>query len=152
MPKPAFQSTAAAPKLRVLASGTLMSLALAASAIGQTDSSASEKSNVLRPYEIFAQSQKQTDSGMTAQASEINRSPSVNAGSSCPTCCTMPVSERTQEDGCYVLANDALDSLPPGPLYWHLYTYPNLAAAFQAKETPTETVVMSFGKAWLETI
>ena len=149
MPKPAFQSTAAAPKLRVFASGTLISLALAASAIGQTGSSAREKNNALRPYEIFAQSQKQTDSAMTAQASEINRSPSVNAGSSCPTCCTMPVSERTQEEGCYVLANDALDSLSPGPLYWHLYTYPNLAAASQAKGTPTETVVMSFGKAWL---
>ena len=71
------------------------------------------------------------------------------AGSSCPSCCAMPVSERTQEEGCYVLANDALDSLPPGPLYWHLYTYPNMAAASQAKKTSTETVTMSFGKAWL---
>jgi len=61
----------------------------------------------------------------------------------------MPVSQRTQEEGCYVLANDALDTLPAGPLYWHLYTYPNMAAASQAKETSTETVVMSFGKAWL---
>jgi hypothetical protein len=39
------------------------------------------------------------------------------ASSSCPSCCTMPVSERTGEEGCYVLANNALDSLPPGPLY-----------------------------------
>jgi mannose-6-phosphate isomerase-like protein (cupin superfamily) len=61
----------------------------------------------------------------------------------------MPVSERTQEDGCYVLANDALDSLPVGPLYWHLYAYPNMAAASQAKKTSTETVATSFGKAWL---
>jgi quercetin dioxygenase-like cupin family protein len=71
------------------------------------------------------------------------------AGSFCPSCCAMPVSERTQEEGCYVLANDALDSLPLGPLYWHLYTYPNMAAASQAKKTSTETVTMSFGKAWL---
>jgi len=61
----------------------------------------------------------------------------------------MPVSERTQDEGCYVLSNDALGSLPPGPLYWYLYTYPNMAAASQAKKTSTETVVMSFGKAWL---
>lgn len=73
----------------------------------------------------------------------------LSAGNSCPSCCTMPASERTREEGCYVLANDALDSLPPGPLYWHLYTYPNMAAASQAKETSTETVVMSFGKVWL---
>src|SRR5690348_14981452 len=61
----------------------------------------------------------------------------------------MPVSERTQEEGCYVLANDALDSLPSGPLYWHLYAYPNKAAASQAKKTSTEAVTMSFGKASL---
>jgi len=73
----------------------------------------------------------------------------LRAGNSCPTCCAMPVSERTQEEGCYVLANDELDSLPSGPLYWHLYTYPNMTAASEAKETSTETVVMSFGKAWL---
>src|SRR5689334_4305780 len=58
----------------------------------------------------------------------------ASAGNSCPSCCAMPVSERTQEEGCYVLANDALDSLPSGPLYWHLYAYPNLAAASQAKK------------------
>ena len=72
-----------------------------------------------------------------------------SATNSCPSCCAMPVSERTQEEGCYVLANDALESLPPGPLYWHLYTYPNIAAASQAKNSSSETVVMSFGKAWL---
>lgn len=75
--------------------------------------------------------------------------PPLSVSSSCPSCCTMSVSERTQEEGCYVLANDALDSLPPGPLYWHLYKYPNTAAASQAKKTSTETVVQSFGKGWL---
>jgi hypothetical protein len=74
---------------------------------------------------------------------------SIQTGNSCPTCCTMRVSDRTREEGCYVLANDELDSLPSGPLYWHLYTYPNMTAASEAKETSTETVVMSFGKAWL---
>lgn len=149
MPKSAFQSTAVAPKLRVLASATLISLALTASAIGQDRLRGKRESNAYRPCEKFAQSQKQTDSGMTAHSSEINRSPSVNAGGSCPSCCTMPVGERTQEEGCYVLANEALDSLPPGPLFWHLYTYPSVAAASEAKGSSSGTVIESFGKVWL---
>lgn len=66
--------------------------------------------------------------GQTNNVATPNRS--LSAG--CPSCCTMSVAERTREEGCYVLANDALESLPQGPLYWHLYTYPNLAAASQA--------------------
>ena len=85
--------------------------------------------------------------GQTNTVSPPNRLPS--SGSPCPSCCTMRVSERTQEEGCYVLANETLDSLPSGPLYWHLYTYPNMATASQAKEIPRAVVTESFGKVWL---
>ncbi|HXR97501.1 MAG TPA: hypothetical protein VN709_06620 [Terriglobales bacterium] len=85
--------------------------------------------------------------GQTNTIAKPNRA--LPAAKSCPSCCTMPVSERTEEEGCYVLANNSLDTLPPGPLYWHLYKYPNIEAASQAKKTSTETVTMSFGTAWL---
>ena len=64
--------------------------------------------------------------------------------------CTMPVSQRTAEVGCYLTATEVLGALQ-GPQSWHLYNYPTRAAAETAKG-PHGTVVESFGKVWLYTI
>ena len=64
-----------------------------------------------------------------------------------PFSCAMPISNRTQEDGCYLLAAQNLSSLPSGPLFWHLYTYPTMEAA--PKGDAMNTVVEAHGKVWL---
>lgn len=63
--------------------------------------------------------------------------------------CETPVSERTAEQGCYLLATETLETLPPGQLFWHLYTYPTRAAAEAAHKASTGTIVESLGKVWL---
>src|SRR6185312_10898442 len=67
-----------------------------------------------------------------------------------PFSCTMPTSERTQQAGCYIIALETLSSLPAAPLFWHIYSYPNLDAARRANEGGgTATAVESLGRAWL---
>lgn len=66
-----------------------------------------------------------------------------------PFSCTMPVSERTQESGCYIIALEALKSLPAKPLFWHIYSYRSLEAAERAKAKGMGTAVESLGRAWL---
>lgn len=66
-----------------------------------------------------------------------------------PFTCTMPVSERTQEAGCYIIALENLKSLPAEPLFWYIYSYPNLEAAKRAERTAVGTAVESLGRAWL---
>lgn len=65
----------------------------------------------------------------------------------------VPVSERAgREFGCFITAREVLGPLPSRPrLYWHLDTYPTLAAAQAAKDA-RGTVVESFGRIWLFTI
>lgn len=65
--------------------------------------------------------------------------------------CNEPVSQRTSEVGCYVSAMQALASIAPGPVYWHLYNYPTRAVA-EADKGANATVVEAFGKIWLYTI
>src|SRR5262245_33447401 len=62
-----------------------------------------------------------------------------------------PVSERTGDIGCWIIANTELPSLAQRPLFWHLYTYSTRAQAESAKG-PQGTVVESFGEVWLFTI
>lgn len=63
--------------------------------------------------------------------------------------CTMPVSERTQEAGCYIIALETLKSLPSKPLFWHIYSYPGIEAARRANGSGVATAVESLGRAWL---
>ena len=65
--------------------------------------------------------------------------------------CDTKVAERTGVAGCYLVASEQLGTLPAGPLFWHLYTYPNLADA-QAHRVPRSTVVESLGQVWLYAI
>jgi len=66
-----------------------------------------------------------------------------------PLSCTIPASQRRQEEGCYITAVEILKTLPKSPLFWHLYTYPTREAAERAKGTSSGTVVESMGKIWL---
>jgi mannose-6-phosphate isomerase-like protein (cupin superfamily) len=50
------------------------------------------------------------------------------------------------------LANQSIDRLPEGPLFWHLYSYATRAAADSARTAEPSTVVEAFGKAWRFTI
>jgi quercetin dioxygenase-like cupin family protein len=62
-----------------------------------------------------------------------------------------PVSERTSEVGCWIIAHDPLGQLAAPQTFWHLDAYPNRAAA-EAAKGPRSTVVESLGKVWLLTI
>jgi quercetin dioxygenase-like cupin family protein len=62
-----------------------------------------------------------------------------------------PVSERTQEIGCWILADDSVGKLTRPQVFWHLDTYPTRSAA-QADKGPQGVIVESFGKIWLMTI
>ena len=62
-----------------------------------------------------------------------------------------PVSERTQQIGCWILADNPVGQLTSPQVFWHLDQYPTRAAA-QADKGPRGVVVESFGKVWLMTI
>src|SRR5579863_2200655 len=62
-----------------------------------------------------------------------------------------PVSERTQQIGCWILADNPVGQLTKPQVYWHLDQYPTPAAA-EADKGPHGTMVESYGKVWLMTI
>src|SRR5258708_40074113 len=62
-----------------------------------------------------------------------------------------PVSERTQEVGCWIMADDPIGQLTKLQVFWHLDGYSTRAAA-QADKGPQGTVIESLGKVWLMTI
>ena len=55
--------------------------------------------------------------------------------------CT-PVSERTQEVGCWIVTDDPLGALTQSAVHWHLDAYPSRAAA-EADKGPNGTVIES---------
>lgn len=61
-----------------------------------------------------------------------------------------PVSERTSEVGCWIIAHQPVGRLP-SESFWHLDVYPTRSAA-EAAKGPRGTVVESLGKVWLLTI
>ena len=62
-----------------------------------------------------------------------------------------PVSERTTEIGCWIIAHEPVGQFNESSVFWHLDAYPTRAAAQGAKGAQG-TVVESFGKVWLLTI
>jgi quercetin dioxygenase-like cupin family protein len=62
-----------------------------------------------------------------------------------------PVTERTGEVGCWIIAHEPIGQLNQSQVFWHLDVYPSRAAAQEAKG-PQGTVVESLGKIWLLTI
>lgn len=61
-----------------------------------------------------------------------------------------PAAQRTQPEGCWILADKPLGKLPAA-VFWTLDQYPTPAAA-EAAATPNAAVVQSLGKTWLFTI
>ena len=62
-----------------------------------------------------------------------------------------PASARTQQVGCWILADNPVGQLTTPQVFWHLDAYPNRLAA-ESDKGPRGTVVESFGKVWLMTI
>jgi quercetin dioxygenase-like cupin family protein len=62
-----------------------------------------------------------------------------------------PVTERTAEKGCWVLADQPVGRLETPQVFWHLDAYATRAAAEKAKG-PRGAVVEALGKAWVLTI
>lgn len=71
---------------------------------------------------------------------------SAQTGGTC-----IPMAERKSEYGCFVHAEEHLQGLPRGPLYWHIDRFASRAAAEAAKEK-NGTVVEILGQVWLFTI
>jgi quercetin dioxygenase-like cupin family protein len=63
----------------------------------------------------------------------------------------LPVSQRTGPVGCWIIAQEPLGPMPDTPIFWHLSTYPDRAAA-EAARSPTATVMEALGQVWLFTI
>jgi quercetin dioxygenase-like cupin family protein len=62
-----------------------------------------------------------------------------------------PASQRTQEVGCWILADDPVGQLKNSPVFWHLDLYSTRSAA-EADKAPRSTIIESLGKLWLLTI
>ena len=62
-----------------------------------------------------------------------------------------PVSERTGEVGCWIMAAVPLGELSRAAVFWHLDSYPSRAAA-EAAKGPHGTVIEALGNVWLFTI
>lgn len=77
--------------------------------------------------------------------------PMVAQGVAVPGDKCKPVSERTQEIGCWILADDSVGPLTKSQVFWHLDTYPTRTAA-EADKGSHGVVVESSGKVWLMTI
>lgn len=62
-----------------------------------------------------------------------------------------PVSERTSEAGCWILAAHPVGRVEQAQVFWYLDVYPSRSEADKAKG-PRGTVVESLGRVWLLTI
>ncbi|HWZ43769.1 MAG TPA: hypothetical protein VNW97_09845 [Candidatus Saccharimonadales bacterium] len=62
-----------------------------------------------------------------------------------------PVSERTTQAGCWILADQPVGTIEQAQVFWYLDVYPTRAEADKAKG-PRGTVAESLGKVWLLTI
>jgi len=62
-----------------------------------------------------------------------------------------PVSQRTGELGCWIVAHESMGQLTQPQVFWHLDVYPTHASA-EAAKGPHGTVVESLGKVWLLSI
>src|SRR3981189_2139737 len=62
-----------------------------------------------------------------------------------------PVSERTGEVGCWIVANVPQGQLSRAAVFWHLDPYPTRTDA-EAAKGPRGTIIEALGKVWLFTI
>jgi hypothetical protein len=62
-----------------------------------------------------------------------------------------PVSERTADVGCWIIANQPVGKMPNPQAFWYLDTYPTRTDG-EAARSSRGVVLESFGKIWLLTI
>ncbi len=62
-----------------------------------------------------------------------------------------PVSQRTGQEGCWILVDQTIGRIDQPQIYWQLDAYPSRVSAEKAK-TSRGTVVEALGKVWLLTI
>jgi quercetin dioxygenase-like cupin family protein len=62
-----------------------------------------------------------------------------------------PISQRTSEVGCWIIAHQPVGQLTAPQAFWHLDIYPSRASA-EAAKGPSGTIVESLGKIWLLTV
>jgi quercetin dioxygenase-like cupin family protein len=108
-------------------------------------SAAQAKSLVLFLSVVGCASSPRTD------VQRANGQRSVDNGAGVQGACETQVSARANDFGCYLITEAPLDPVPPGPVFWYLYSYPTRAAAYGAKTT-NGTVLESFGRIWLMTL
>jgi quercetin dioxygenase-like cupin family protein len=83
---------------------------------------------------------------------QTNTQPSAQSNPKLPTIGNCkPVTERTTEKGCWVLADQPVGRLETTQVFWHLDAYATRAAAEKAKG-PRGAVVYALGKVWVLTI
>jgi quercetin dioxygenase-like cupin family protein len=87
-----------------------------------------------------------------ALAAIAGASPTVSLRAQTDGTCIPIALREGREFGCFITARQELGSLPASPaLYWHLDTYPTVAAA-RVSGDRRSTVVESYGRVWLFTI
>jgi len=62
-----------------------------------------------------------------------------------------PMSQRTQEVGCWIIADDPVGQLEKSPVFWHLDVYATRNKA-EADKGPRSTIFESMDNVWLMTI
>jgi quercetin dioxygenase-like cupin family protein len=75
----------------------------------------------------------------------------ASAAAQVPGRCELPASQRPGDIGCYVSTTVVLGELPTAALFWHVYRFPDRAAAASVAG-PMMTVVEVFGRIWLYAI
>jgi len=81
----------------------------------------------------------------------LSGQPSAAQGGISPSGVCKPASLRTEQVGCWILADDPIGRLTTSFVFWTLDVYPTRAAA-EADKGPRGTVLESLGKVWLMTI
>ena len=76
---------------------------------------------------------------------------SLTQGVAIPGGVCKPVSQRTQEVGCWIVADDPVGQLKESEVFWHLDSYSTREAA-QADKGPRSAVIEALDKVWLMTI
>lgn len=66
-----------------------------------------------------------------------------------PGLCAEPAADHPGQPGCYLSAQIPV-AAGEGPLFWHIFTVPDLAAGqAEAARHPTATVIQAYGRTWL---
>ena len=63
----------------------------------------------------------------------------------------IPVDGHQGQPGCWELGNVSISASPETPIYWHVYEFPSLALAQQARDEHSR-VIEAFGRVWLESV